>query len=416
MVSNEGERSWIELLDDAPESLGIDLGRMRRQRLQRVRHEMALRDIGAVVLSDAVNIRYATGARNMQVFTSRNAPSRYLLLTAERSILYEFTGAAHLADGLDTVDDVRPAVTASFVAAGAAIAVREREWAKEMATTIRGLLGAGDHRVGLERLNAGSALALAATGVQIVDAQVPVEMARAIKSDEEVACIRASLRMTESAVREVREALRPGLTENELWAILHATVIASNGDYVETRLLNSGPRTNPWFQESTSRVIRPNELVALDTDVVGCHGYYSDFSRTFHSGPDRPAAEQRSLYQLAVEQIEHNMSIIEPGLSFREYAERAWDIPERFRRNRYYLSAHGCGMTGEYPYLYHRADFDEAGYDGTIEPGMTLCIESFIGSDDGAEGVKLEEQILVTAHGVEVLSRFPFEEALLAGT
>jgi Xaa-Pro aminopeptidase len=352
----------------------------------------------------------------MQVFTSRNAPSRYLLLTAEQSILYEFTGAAHLADGLDTVDDVRPAVTASFVATGPAIAGRERDWAKEMAATIRGLLGSGDHRVGLERLNAGSAIALAATGLQIVDAQMPVEMARAIKSDEEIACIRASLRMTETAVGAVREALRPGLTENELWAILHATVIASNGDYVETRLLNSGPRTNPWFQESTSRVIRPNELVALDTDVVGCHGYYSDFSRTFHSGPDRPTAEQRSLYRLAVEQIEHNMSIIEPGLGFREYAERAWDIPERFRRHRYYLSAHGCGMTGEYPYLYHRADFGEAGYDGTIESGMTLCVESFIGPDDGTEGVKLEEQILVTDDGVELLSRFPLEEALLTGT
>jgi Xaa-Pro aminopeptidase len=180
--------------------------------------------------------------------------------------------------------------------------------------------------------------------------------------------------------------------------------------------LNSGPRTNPWFQESTSRVIRPNELVALDTDVVGCHGYYSDFSRTFHPGPDRPTAEQCSLYRLAVEQIEHNMSIIEPGLGFREYAERAWDIPERFRRNRYYLSAHGCGMTGEYPYLYHRADFGEAGYDGTIESGMTLCVESFIGPDDGTEGVKLEEQILVTDDGVELLSRFPLEEALLTGT
>ena len=416
MVSNDGERSWIELLDEAPESVGIDLGRMRRHRLQRVREEMARREIGALVLSDAVNIRYATGARNMQVFTSRNAPSRYLLLTAEQSILYEFTGAAHLADGLDTVDDVRPAMTASFVATGPAIAGRERDWAKEMAATIRALLGSGDHRVGLERLNAGSAIALAATGLQIVDAQMPVEMARAIKSDEEIACIRASLRMTETAVGAVREALRPGLTENELWAILHATVIASNGDYVETRLLNSGPRTNPWFQESTSRVIRPNELVALDTDVVGCHGYYSDFSRTFHSAPDRPTAEQRSLYRLAVEQIEHNMSIIEPGLGFREYAERAWNIPERFRRNRYYLSAHGCGMTGEYPYLYHRADFGEAGYDGTIESGMTLCVESFSGPDDGTEGVKLEEQILVTDDGVELLSRFPLEEALLTGT
>lgn len=413
-MSYDGERSWIELLDEAPESAGIDLARMRRHRLGRLRDEMALRDIGAVLLSDAVNIRYATGARNMQVFTSRNAPSRYLLLTADRSILYEFTGAEHLADGLDTVDEVRRAVTASFVAAGPAIAERERAWAEEMAATIRGLLGRGEHRVGLERLNAGSALGLEASGLQIVDAQLPVEMARAIKSDDELACIRASLRMTEAAVGAVREALRPGLSENELWAILHATVIASNGDYVETRLLSSGPRTNPWFQESSSRVIRPNELVALDTDVVGCHGYYSDFSRTFHSGPDDPTTEQRSLYRLAVEQIEHNISIIEPGLGFRDYAERAWDIPEPFRRNRYYLSAHGCGMTGEYPYLYHRADFGDAGYDGTIEPDMTLCVESYIGPDDGTEGVKLEEQILVTGSGVELLSRFPLDEALLA--
>ncbi len=413
-MSRDGERSWIELLDEAPESVGIDLGRMRRHRLRRLRDEMAARDIDAVLLSDAVNIRYATGARNMQVFTSRNSPSRYLLLTADRSILYEFTGAEHLVDGLDTIDEVRRAVTASFVATGPAIAEREREWAREMAATIRRLLGSGAHRVGLERLNAGSALGLAATGLDIVDAQVPVEMARAIKSDDEIACIGASLRMTEQAVAEVREALRPGLTENELWAILHASVIASNGDYVETRLLSSGPRTNPWFQESSSRAIRPNELVALDTDVVGCHGYYSDFSRTFHSGPDDPTAEQRSLYRLAFEQVEHNISVIEPGLGFREYAERAWGIPGRFRRNRYYLSAHGCGMTGEYPYLYHRADFAEAGYDGTIEPNMTLCVESYIGPDDGTEGVKLEEQILVTESGAERLSRFPLEDALLA--
>ena len=70
-------------------------------------------------------------------------------------------------------------------------------------------------------------------------------------------------------------------------------------------------------------------------------------------------------------------------MTFREYAQRAWDIPEPYRRNRYYLSAHGCGMTGEYPYLYHRADFGDAGYDGVIEPGMTLCVESYIGARTG---------------------------------
>ena len=211
----------------------------------------------------------------------------------------------------------------------------------------------------------------------------------------------------------MRDILAPGLTENELWAVLHQAVIARNGDYCETRLLTSGPRTNPWFQEASSRTIRPNELVALDTDVVGCHGYYADFSRTFHVGPDGPTAEQRTLYRLAHEQVEHNLAIVSPGVTFREYAERTWDIPEPYRRNRYYLSAHGCGMTGEYPYLYHRADFGRAGYDGVIEPGMTLCVESFIGAEDGGEGVKLEQQVLVTDDGTELLSEFPFEAALL---
>ncbi|MEM9038397.1 MAG: Xaa-Pro peptidase family protein [Actinomycetota bacterium] len=408
-----GDLTWPALLDVAPESVGIDLAAVRRYRLGRVREQMEIDGVDVLILSDSVNIRYATGTRNMQVFTSRNSPSRYLLLTADRSILYEFIGCEHLADGFDTVDEVRVASTASYVAAGDDIAQRERDWGAETAREIACLTGRSDATVGVERLNAGAILALVAAGVRVVDAQQPVERARAIKSDGEIGCIRASLRMTESAVAEMQSELRPGITENELWSVLQRSVIANNGDYCETRLLNSGPRTNPWFQESTSRVIEPNELVALDTDVVGCHGYYSDFSRTFHVGPDSPTHEQRSLYRLALDQVRHNIDVIEPGLTFREYSERAWDIPDRYRTNRYYLSAHGCGMTGEYPYLYHHADYVDAGYDGVIEPGMTLCVESYLGDDSGGEGVKLEEQLLVTDTGTEVLSRYPLEPDLL---
>ena len=171
--------------------------------------------------------------------------------------------------------------------------------------------------------------------------------------------------------------------------------------------------TNPWFQETSTNRIGPNELIALDTDVVGCYGYYSDFSRTFHSGPDPPTAKQKELYRVAYEQVHHNMKILKPGLTFKQYADQAWDIPAKYYANRYYLSAHGCGMTGEYPYLYHRGDFPDAGYDGVIEPGMVLCVESYIGSEGGSEGVKLEQQVLITQTGVELLSEFPFEEALL---
>ncbi len=382
-------------------------------RRDRLRARMVDHGVDACLLFDPVNVRYATGARNMQVFHQRN-PSRYLFLPVDGPVvLFEFTGAHHLATGLSTIDEVRPATTASFVAAGPAIDEVERRWAAEIAELLREVVGNGA-TVGLERINHGASTALAGAGFRIVDAQAPVERARAIKGPQELLCIRESLRATERAVHALRDAIRPGLTENQLWAELHRVVVAEGGDYVETRLMTAGNRTNPWFQETGDVLIAPNALVALDTDVVGCHGYYSDFSRTFHAGPDTPTAAQRRLYGLAHEQVHHNMSIIGPGVTFREYAERAWDIPDEFAAQRYYLSSHGVGMTGEYPYLYHRHDFEASGYDGLIEPGMTLCVESYIGAEGGAEGVKLEEQVLVTESGTELLSDFPFEADLLS--
>lgn len=400
-------------LDRDPGAGEIDLVAVRAYQLGRVRARMRHDGVAALILSDPVNIRYATGARNMQVFSQRNTPARFLVVTAYRTVLFEFTGCAHLADGLETIDEVRPALTASYVAAGPDIAARERRWAAETADLLGELVGR-DGPVGIERMNAGAALALAAEGLTLVDAQATLERARAIKSAEELQCIEASLRATEIGVARLRAAIRPGLGEAELWSVLHAAIIARHGDYIETRLLNAGPRTNPWFQETSARVIEPNELIALDTDVVGCYGYYADFSRTFHAGPDRPTAAQRELYRYAHAQVQYNLALLRPGLGFREYAERAWDIPPRFHANRYYLSAHGCGMTGEYPYLYHAGDFPDAGYDGVIEEGMTLCVESYIGEEGGGEGVKLEQQALVTAAGYRLLSTFPFERDLLA--
>jgi Xaa-Pro aminopeptidase len=403
----------LRLLDRSPDDDLIEMHAVRAFRLGRVRAEMERYGVDVCLLFDPVNIRYASDSRNMQVFSSRN-PARYLFVALDGPvILFEFTGCLHLSAHLETIDEIRPATTASYVAAGDDIAARETAWAQEMADLIREHCGP-EATVGIERVNAGAAMAVAAQGFTIVDAQQPVERARAIKSDEELKCVRSSLRATELAVGALRAAIEPGITEQQLWSVLHQAVIAQGGDYVETRLLSAGARTNPWFQETSHNVIGANELVALDTDVVGCFGYYSDFSRTFHVGPDRPTAHQRELYSLAHEQIHHNMGIIGPGVTFAEYSERAWDIPARYEAHRYYLSAHGVGMTGEYPYLYHRRDYADAGYDGVFEPNMTICVESFIGADDGGEGVKLEEHCLVTEDGLEVLSQFPFEDELLA--
>jgi Xaa-Pro aminopeptidase len=396
----------------APEPSVADERRLRLGRLARVREQLKACDLAACVLVDPDNIRYATGARNMQVFHLRN-PARYLFVPAEGPVvLFEFPGCHHLAAGLETIGEVRPATTVSFAAAGPQVDDRAKLWAAEIGDLVRAH-GGGSRRVALERFNYAAGAALAAQGFELSDAQDPIERARAIKTPDEIVCIRRSLAAVERAVADMLGGLRPGMSENALWARLHQTVIEEDCDYVETRLLSSGPRTNPWFKEAGRREIESGDLVALDTDVVGVSGYYADFSRTFFCGRGRPSVGQRTLHRLAYEQVQTNLALSRPGISFRELSERAWPIPEAYVANRYFVLAHGIGMTGEYPYILHPQDFAAAGYDGVIEPGMTLCVESYIGTDGGPEGVKLEEQVLVNESGIELLSCFPYDEALL---
>ena len=222
-----------------------------------------------------------------------------------------------------------------------------------------------------------------------------------------------SIGVCEVGMARMRAALEPGMTENELWSILHQVNIAMGGEWIETRLLASGGRTNPWFKECGDRIIRPGDLVSFDTDLIGPFGYCADISRTYFCGPGRPSDEQRRLYRLAWEQVHHNMDLIKPGLGLREFAERAFELPESCAPNRYSVIAHGVGFCDEYPHCAYLQDIDTAGYDGVIEAGMTLCVESYMGEVGGAEGVKLEQQILVTETGIELLSTYPFEDELL---
>jgi Xaa-Pro dipeptidase len=251
-----------------------DPARLRRGRLERLRAELVRQDLAACVLVDPVNIRYATGSRNMDVFHRRN-PSRYLFVSAEGpAVLFEYPGCHHLAANLETIDEIRPVTTVSFAASGPRVYDAARRWAAEIGDLARRYAG-GNRRLAIERVNHPAGAALVDKGFELFDAQDPLERARARKPPEEIICIRRSLAAVGRAVEHLREGLRPGISENELWARLHASVIAQDGDYFETRLLSSGLRTNPWFQETGRREIRNGDLVALDTDVVGPEGYYA---------------------------------------------------------------------------------------------------------------------------------------------
>ena len=155
------------------------------------------------------------------------------------------------------------------------------------------------------------------------------------------------------------------------------------------------------------RVIEDGDMVSFDTDLIGPYGYCADMSRSWICG-DQPTSEQRRLYAFAYEQIQHNCEILKAGKSFREVSEQAWRIPDEFASSRYGSLIHGVGLADEYPSIKHIQDFDAKGYDGYLQENMTVCVESYIGSEEGG-GIKLEEQVRITEDGCELLTSYPME-------
>jgi Xaa-Pro aminopeptidase len=289
--------------------------------------------------------------------------------------------------------------------------MRVRRWADGIAHLMREH-GGGNRRLAVDRMNPEGAAALARLGIEVGNGEAVMECARLHKSPDEILCMRRAIVSCEASIDEMQAKLRPGITENELWAELHRGNIVRGGEWIETRLLASGPRTNPWFQECSARVIEKGDLVAFDTDLIGPYGFCADLSRTWLCGDEKPSDEQRDLYSTAAEQIAENISLLRPGISFRDLVEHSTvPSPDCFPA-RYGVLYHGVGLADEYPTLPHAADWTTDTPDGVLEPGMVLCIESYVGQLGGREGVKIEEQVLITESGHEQLSRPPIETPL----
>ena len=194
--------------------------------------------------------------------------------------------------------------------------------------------GRTNRRLAVDRCEPWGAQLLVNAGIELFDAQEAVEQARMIKTPDEVKCMQLSMDVCDVGVGRMRDAVRPGITESQLWSILHETNAAHDGEWIECRLLASGERTNPWFQESSNRVMEAGDLVGFDTDMVGPFGCLADISRSFVCPGKKPTPEQRKLYAIAQEQLLTNIEVIRPGLTFREFAERCWPVPEECVPNR----------------------------------------------------------------------------------
>jgi Xaa-Pro aminopeptidase len=398
------------------EALGLEvpqLDRMREFRLQRLVDQLQQRDYGGLLLLDPLNIRYATDSTNMQLWITHN-PARACFVSADGYIvLFDFHSCEHLSAHLPLVKELRAGASFFYFESS----YRGNEHAGEFAATIDELMRthAGENRrIAVDKIEIVGLRALEKAGLEVFEGQEVTELARVIKGADEIRASRCAVAACEAAMREMQDAIAAGKSENEIWSVLHAGNIRRGGEWLETRIFSSGPRTNPWFQESGPRVISDGELLALDTDMVGTYGMCCDISRTWLCGDGEPTAEQKRLYRLSHEHIMSNMELLKPGVSFREITEKAHRLPEKFIPNRYGVVMHGVGLCDEYPAIRYREDAEHYGYDGVFEPGMLICVEVYAGEVGGREGVKLEDQVLITEDGYENLTRYPFESRLLA--
>jgi len=378
-------------------------------RLEKTRNAMKCAGIPVMLIVDPVNIFYITGASNMTIFSIRT-PSRYLLLFAEGPcILFDYFGCEHLSQELPTIDEIRPALGLCFVSANQKLV----ENAKHLASEIQSLVQSQGVEIGMlaiGRFPYPVVDAFRTKGFVVSDADAIMHSARSTKLAIELPYMREAMRRAEQATLEFERAIEPGKTETEVWAEFHKGLIGGGGKYISTRLMQSGENTFPYFQECGPKLLQKGDLICLDTDAIGYEGYAVDFSRTFLCGDQHPTTEQTTLYQRAKDQLEHNIALIQPGASYAEVANKAWKIPEQHQDSRYYCIGHGLGMSGEYPNIPHETPGEKYPIEGHLEPGMMICVESYIGSKATNQGVKLEEQLLLTDSGAERISQYCYDD------
>lgn len=396
----------MQLTGQVQEPMTVDVRALSAERLARARAAMRAADLPAALLFDPANVRYVTCDGQFLVF-SMHCSNRWALVFAEGDpVLWEGGDQMHVArsrwDG-----EIREATGFTFFGSGPNTG---RDAATAIAEVVAELAARGlrDEPLGVDRAEAVAFVELAARGVRVVDAVPVLETARAVKTPLELAIHRDDARLVDEAIVAFLPHLTPGRTENELWALLARETYAHGSLHAEARLLCSGPRTNPWMQEASHRVVEDGDLVAFDTDLVGPYGYLTDISRTYLCGDRPPTTEQREVYSAAYDFVHESIPEFVAGRSFEELGELLGPrIPERYRQQKYPFIAHGCGAVDEYPAI--KAGDHHA---GVLEPGMVLSVEGYMGAVGGTVGAKYEEQIIVTEGAPELISHAPGDDRL----
>ena len=363
-----------------------------------------------MLVVDPVNLRYATGTRNMQVWTMHNIVRYALVFAHGPTVLFELPTGRHLSAGLESVSDIRPSIPFDYMLVADNAESMAKRWAAQIRETLR------EHECGTDILAVDRAdtlmiRALETQGTRVVDGKAVLEHARAIKSAEGnhgipgFACHLRAERPFTARIRRPRNqgvrSLRPPRRQS----------LARGGEYPETRLLTSGARTNPWFQEASDRVIEAGDLLSFDTDLIGPMGFYNDISRSWviRRASSDPGAGNPARHLQGTARPQHRSAApphVVRGVRLEGIPPARRLPPEPLRRPGPRLRA---GRRVSVRPL--SRDADDGMYDGRFEANMIVCVESYVGALDGPEGVKLEQPVLITDRGPEVLSELPLDAA-----
>ena len=394
-----------------------NLARMREFRWQRLVAALQARDYGGVLLFDPLNIRYATDTTNMQLWNSHN-PFRACLICADgHMVMWEYKNSPFLVTFNPLVKELRTGASFFYSVTGDTSANDALNFAGQVDEVMRAHAGT-NRRLAVDKIMIHGLRALERAGFEIMEGEEVTERSRAIKGPDDIAAMRCAHHACNSAIAGMEAFARASVpygktSEDDIWAELHRGNIKRGGEWIETRLLASGPRTNPWFQECGPRIVQNNEIVAFDTDLIGCYGICIDISRTWWIGDAKPRPDMIAAMHHARDHIDINMAMLKPGARIRDIVHGGHQLAPQFQRHKYSCKMHGVGLCDEWPYLPYPDNWVEGSFDHALEAGMTLCVEALVTPEGGDFSIKLEDQVLITETGYENLTEYPFDAALM---
>ena len=391
----------------------VDFRRLHEYRLKRTRDAIANAGLGAVLVFDMNNIRYITSTHIGE--WARDKVARFALLTPKgEPILWDFGSAAKV--HRLHAPWLRPENSRAGMTGLRGSVAPEAGLSDDLARIVKEIMqeqGVAGEPLGVDIAELPMIFALQKCGIKVVDGQQAMLDARQIKSKDEITLLTMAAAMVDGVYQTIFEALKPGIRENELVAIANKQLYDMGSDDVEAINAVSGERGYPHPHVFSDRLIRPGDQAFFDI-IQSFNGYRTCYYRTFNVG--RATQSQHDAYKQAREWIDASIELIKPGVSTDQIA-KVWPKAQEFgfdsEMEAFALQfGHGLGVAlHERPIISRLTSLENP---LEIKEGMVFALETYCPADDGHSAARIEEELVVTATGHEVITLFPAEQLMIA--